>query len=365
VSAKRRTWTGRLYLGTDPDGRERYHWLGRFPTKRERDNAVAQARVNRPWEAAGAEFTVDAFAARYLARMESGELRTRGGRRYKDSSVDTARRALDHLRRAFGGRELGSITRVEAEDWAATVPMGAVAVTVTLMGEALRAELIDRNRFLGLSRRGDGRRHERPPSEEEMVVLLEGCSALGGYAPTMRALLRFAAYTGMRPGELFALDWSDVDLERDRVRVSRRLYRGRTDLPKSNRERQIALTPPAREALIELGVRDGGPVFRGKGGHRLTQPTLTAYWQQVRARTGLEHDFYLATKHYCVWYLKVRLGLPDAVIAAQMGWAERSVAKLVETYGHAADEHRLDEINAAFQTQTRRIDDAIPLAERN
>jgi integrase len=62
----------------------------------------------------------------------------------------------------------------------------------------------------------------------------------------MRALLTFAAFTLMRPGELIALDWEDIDLDAGRVRVERRLYRGRTDLPKSNKERTIALIPPAR-----------------------------------------------------------------------------------------------------------------------
>ena len=50
-----------------------------------------------------------------------------------------------------------------------------------------------------------------------MVLLLDGCSALGDYAPVMRALLTFAAFTLMRPGELFALDWKDIDLDAGRV----------------------------------------------------------------------------------------------------------------------------------------------------
>ena len=47
--------------------------------------------------------------------------------------------------------------------------------------------------------------------------------------------------------------------------------------------------------------------------------------------------------------MKVVLGLPDAAIAAQAGWSEQSVTKMIETYAHAVDERRLDEIDAAFQ----------------
>lgn len=101
--------------------------------------------------------------------------------------------------------------------------------------------------------------------------------------------------------------------------MRRRLYRGRTDLPKSNREREFALTPPARDVLLKLPEREGF-VFRNKSGEQLTQPTLTAYWKEVKARAGLGFDFYMASKHYGCWYMKVKLGLPNHVIAAQAGW---------------------------------------------
>jgi integrase len=365
---KRKTWPGRVYLGRGEDGRQRFWWVGRFATKRERDDAVARARVERPWEAGPApdEATCDYWADRFLARMDSGALRTKAGRPFKDSSIDTARASLRAFRAEFGDRTPRSITRVEAEDWAARVPPSKLPIVVTLMNELYRAEIIDRNRFEGLSRRGDGRRNDRPPSEEEMVLLLDGCGALGDeYAPMMRALLTFGAFTITRPSELVALDWDDVDLGAGacgRLLVQRRLYRGRTDLPKSNRERTITLVPQARAALDSLlGIEcygRHGLVFRNKTGGQLTAPTLTAYWKEVRARSRVDCDFYTATKHYGVWYMKVVLGLPDAAIAAQAGWSERSVTKMVETYGHAVDERRLDEIDRAFERDA--VSDANP-----
>jgi hypothetical protein len=65
-------------------------------------------------------------------------------------------------------------------------------------------------------------------------------------------------------------------------------------------------------------------------------------------------DWYTCAKHYGCWYMKVMLGLPDAAIAAQAGWSERSVTKMVETYAHAVDERRLDEIDAAFGRDAER-----------
>jgi len=200
-----------------------------------------------------------------------------------------------------------------------------------------------------------------PRPRRRCCCLLDGCSALGEhYAPMMRALLTFGAFTLMRPSELVELDWErDLDLDagaNGRVRVQRRFYRGSTDLPKSNKERTVTLVRAARAALDSLlgvpGYYPAGLVFRNKTDGRLTPPTMTAYWKEVRARSCVDLDFYTCTKHYGVWYMKVRLGLPDAAIAAQAGWSERSVTKMVATYAHAVDERRLDEIDAAFAEAT-------------
>jgi hypothetical protein len=130
----------------------------------------------------------------FLARMESGALRTKSGRRCKASSIDTARGQLKAFREEFGRRSPRSITRVEAEVWAERVSPSKLPIVVQLMNDLYRAEEIDRNRFEGLSRRPEGHKDERPPSEDEMVLLLDGCSALGdAYAPMMRALFTFAA----------------------------------------------------------------------------------------------------------------------------------------------------------------------------
>ena len=40
-SARRRTYVGRIHLGHG-----KYHWVGRFPTRKARDAAVARARVD-------------------------------------------------------------------------------------------------------------------------------------------------------------------------------------------------------------------------------------------------------------------------------------------------------------------------------
>jgi integrase len=222
--ATRKTWSGRVFIGRDEHGKQQFWWVGRFPTKRERDDAVAKVRTERPWEAKQpSQMTCDEWADRYLARYE---------RKHKASSLDTARVSLKAFRAEFGARHIVSVTPVEAEDWAQTVPASSVPQVVAMFGYAKRMRVIGDNPFSGLGGgRGRGRADKDPPTVKELRRLLDACDALGDYAPQMRAFVTFAAYTGMRPGELYELRWTDIDLPANRITVSRRLYRGRVDYP--------------------------------------------------------------------------------------------------------------------------------------
>lgn len=151
----------------------------------------------------------------------------------------------------------------------------------------------------------------------------------------MRALVIVVAYTGMRPSELYELRWTDIDLAANRIIVSRRGYRG-----------GVGLTPPARDVLMRQPPRTGELVLRSKVGKRLTASTVCQYWALVKARAGLEFDFYLATKHYGV-HLLYKLGLSKRAIAAQMGWSENAVDGLLRTYGHS-DLVALAEVDALY-----------------
>ena len=147
-----------------------------------------------------------------------------------------------------------------------------------------------------------------------------------------------------------------------RIRL-RRLYKGEYDLPKSNRVRTIALLPQAREAVEALPERDG-LVFRSKRGRRLAQPTMSGYWSQVLARARLDFDFYLATKHYGVHHMKVKLGLPNHDIAEQAGWSEAAVEQMVRTYAHTSM-GALDRIKAAAADKRDADRDADPARSRS
>lgn len=329
---KRKQYTGRVYLG-----KGEYRWVGRFDTRRERDQRVAEARVQIARQRDVERMTVNDWAARYLARYE---------RSHKASSLITMKAGLKAFLKEMGDRPLRSITRVEAMDWAHSSPPFRIPAVAAMFSAAVDAELIDRNPFRGLTRPSGGRSGDAPPTGEEFARLLDACKVHGWYAPRLRALATFAAYSGMRPGELFMMRWPDIDFDRARIQVARRLYRGGVDTPKSGRAKLISLTPPARTALASL-PRDAEWVFLTKRGLRFSQSTLSEYWRAVTRQAGLDFEFYLATKHFCVHYLWAELNLSRRAIAQQMGWSLRSVDKMLAVYGHG-EIGALDEVDRAF-----------------
>lgn len=345
--SKKRKWIGRIYLGTDADGKQQFEWVGRFDTKRERDDAVAEARIALKRGGNPELPTVDQYVDRYLAEYE---------RLHRGSSHDTQTQRLKRFRADFAGRSLG-LSRAEIKDWIngegkwsskEPVPIGHIPAIVSLYNHAIDEDdlPLERNPARKLSRRTKGRSEEAPPTAKEFAALVDGCSALGDYGPKMRALLLFGAYTLMRPSELYALEWSDIDFEAMRISKARRVYRGTLDAPKTG-EKTIALTPPARDALAAL-ERKPGLVFRSKTGKRMSQPIKAGYWSQVLAAAGLDFDFYHATKHFGVHYMWTKLEMSPRAIAAQAGWKVSTVDAMLAVYGHG-DVGALEEVDAAFE----------------
>lgn len=343
MSKKR--WVGRVYVGRDDDGKQVFEWVGRFDTKRERDEAVALAKLERKRGGSVALPTCNAYVERYLADYQ---------RRNKDSSYSVQRDHLQRFKRDFAGRSL-DVSRAEAKDWVngegrweKPVPAGYVHSVVSLYNHAIDEDdlPLERNPFRRLGKRSKGRADQAPPTEAEFQRLLDSCSALGDYAPQMRAFILFAAYTLMRPGEIFPLEWSDIDLEKMRIRKARRLFRGSLNEPKTG-PRTIALTPPARDAIMGL-ARTDHLVFHSKTGKRLSQPTLSQYWGKVTAKAGLAFEPYLATKHYGVHYMRRELKLTPAAIAAQAGWSTKTVDAMLAVYAHE-EIGALDEVDRAFK----------------
>lgn len=322
---KTRTTSGKLrYAPRVHVGGGRYQMLGTYDNAREAKEAEAKWTLKRGGRSnqRGGQFA-DFYLAGYAERV-------------KASSLHTATSAINRWRERFETRRLSTIDGTEAEHWARE-NRWAVPPVVTMLNDAERKGIIDRNPFKGLSRKGPGRRHLVPLTVdrvEELATIAERYHGLG-------AFVRFAAYSGMRVGEVFGLEWGDVDFEQMRITVRRRVYRGDVDVPKSGRVRKIVLFPEARDALLTV-PREGDRIFRAKRGGNLTASTIAYYWQAITAVFGPVDPHEL--RHFAAHHLYVTMGLASRVVGAQLGDTPRMIEEL---YGHG-DVGALEEIDEAI-----------------
>lgn len=346
----KKQYLGRIYIGRDENGKQIFEHVGWFDKKKERDDAVAKAKTERVAKAiASNEIPIcDVYVDRFLAEYAE---------RNRESSADIMEERLAPFRRDFAGRRL-DLPRAEFKDWLngtgdwshrRPIPKGYRPAYVTLYNHAIDEDDIQIER--SPARKTGGRTKSRrsktpPPTEEEFQLLLDSCSALGDYAPRMRELLLFAAYQLMRPSELYVLEESKIDFRRMRVLKDARLYRGGIDSPKTG-DVLVPLTVPACDAIANRQRNELGLVFVSKTGRRLSQSTLSGYWAQVKAASGLKFDFYHATKHYGVHYMWVERGMSPRAIAALAGWKVSTVIEMLETYGHG-DVGAMEEVDANF-----------------
>ncbi|MGE4558292.1 MAG: tyrosine-type recombinase/integrase [Desulfovibrionaceae bacterium] len=93
-------------------------------------------------------------------------------------------------------------------------------------------------------------------------------------------LMRLALYTGMRRGELFRLQWRDVNLERKTVTISD---------PKGGKSQTIPLSPLAVEVLKETPRFESEYVFPNKKGGKLTD--IKRHLNKIRERADLPEGF--------------------------------------------------------------------------
>jgi integrase len=135
----------------------------------------------------------------------------------------------------------------------------------------------------------------------------------------------FALQTGMRPEEIIALRWEDIDWRRKTARVERaRTFRGTVKDVKNHEERDVDLSPRALAALerqkahtlLKKAEIFHNPATRKPWHDERSQREL--YWNPALLRLGIRRRRAYATRHTYATRL-IMAGIKPAYIAHQMG----------------------------------------------
>lgn len=185
---------------------------------------------------------------------------------------------------------------------------------------------------------------------EQARVFLAGTAA-----DDLAALWRLALVTGMRKGELLALAWVDVDLDRRVLTVRRALVKDVdgvdvvSDPKTAGSRRQIALADAdvaalkrhrARQAEQRLGAaewRDGGYVFTRDDGSHLKRDAPNDRLNALSAELGLPRLRFHDLRHTAAT-LMIQTGVPIKVVSQRLG--HTSIVITLNRYAHILPSHQ-------------------------
>lgn len=205
------------------------------------------------------------------------------------------------------------------------------------LAEALDDELIEVNPLTGYTyRKAEGPKEDDdidPFDRDEQSAILVALEGQG------RNLVQFAFWTGMRTSELIALEWTDVDMLRGVVRVSRALTQ-HADVAESTKtaagRREVKLLMGAIEALNAQKAHTflaGAEVFQNPqtlARWAGDQPIRKTLWQHALKRAGVRYRYPYQTRHT---YASMMLssGEHPMWVAQQMGHKDWSM--IIRRYG--------------------------------
>lgn len=175
----------------------------------------------------------------------------------RPSTVRLMREGLKPLVRDFGDRRLDSFSRQEALTWALPHWRYIQQSVRQFFNHAVDHELIPRNVFTHLGVRKRTRRVDRPDFEvisNEQYERLRQCarsSRTDSYGLILEGAILAIGEAAMRPGEIFALNHSDVNFTTGIIHIRRQLdlASGVTDWPKDDEPRDITMTPALHSHL--------------------------------------------------------------------------------------------------------------------
>jgi integrase len=281
----------------------------------------------------------------------------------------------NHVFSRIGTKPVDRITRKDLSELfnqlllKGLAPRSVQLIKVTISGvfaSAVEAELVKANPASGIKIRGAGAGKKKgldiePLNDAEAVKLLEQVRAYrhGFYYPAVLCALR----TGMRIGEIQALEWADIDFNSRFISVARSFRKGSTSTTKNNQTRRVDMTPHLMETLKDLrrsqkvtALKKGRPVpelvFIQKNGKRLRRFRFREVFNRCLEKAGIRRIRIHDLRHS---YATIRLmrGHNIGDVSRQLGHSSISIT--YDIYGHwvpGTFKSEVDELDGQQPTAT-------------
>ncbi|MBL7178914.1 MAG: site-specific integrase [Desulfobacterales bacterium] len=228
------------------------------------------------------------------------------------------------------------------------------------MGYAVDEELIEANPVSGILKRLKLERNKKitiePMTQEEVELFLETCQT---YWPEHFTFFLCAFRTGMRLGEILALQWSDIDFNSDFIRVERSYKRGIVELPKNGKTRRVDMSDQLTfhlKGLFKKSKKEG--LKAGKGGaietifHRnseyMEQNYIRRIFKRVLEKAGIRNMRLHDTRHTFASLL-LSNGESPVYVKEQLGHS--SIQITVDIYGHLIPSSNRKAVNRLDNSQ--------------
>ena len=248
-----------------------------------------------------------------------------------------------HLLPCFGQHRLDAISAREVDEYKARLSKleyapktinNHLTVLRTILRTAVHWDVISKAPHIKLLR--VERREVVFLDFDEAAALIEAASG------TYKAMIALALNTGLRIGELLALQWGDFSKAERRIRVARTDWQGLTGSTKSGQARDVPLNQVALQTLTDLEFRPRGLVFCGAGGTALRYRQANWAIEQIAKKVGEKKIGWHTLRHTFASHLVMR-GVPLTAVQQLLG---HSTQAMTERYAHLTPAVKRDAVDA-------------------
>ncbi|MDD3266518.1 MAG: tyrosine-type recombinase/integrase [Burkholderiales bacterium] len=237
-----------------------------------------------------------------------------------------------HLIPSFGHLDINEVTPFVIEKFISNLKMSKGRTKTILipmriiMKKAKRNGVITENPFdnidddVRLTCANKSSYEVKPFSLEEINLILEACNHL-----SVKNLIQTGFWTGMRIGELFALEWSDINFINEIIKVTKsQTINKQIKKPKTKAGiRDIEITPKAKEALLHqftlTGNNENQRVFLSPTGKIWSKTDMLGrIWRRVLSSANVEYRNPYQMRHTFISYM-LSIGNSPMVLYRMVG----------------------------------------------